>query len=198
MIAFVDGRLTEKLATHVIIDVNGIGYHVYISLNTYSKIKDEERCKLYTHFHIREDIQALYGFFDPEEREIFKILISISGIGPNTGIVMLSSLTPYEIKEAIINENVKTIQSVKGIGAKTAQRVILELKDKMKKLSLEKGEAISILPSTHNTVIEEALTALTTLGIQKSAAEKTINSIIKKQGADISLEQLIKLALKGA
>lgn len=198
MIAFVKGRLYHKEATYAVIDVNGVGYHVSISLNTFSKIKDEEQCMLFTHMHVREDIQALYGFHTEEEKDIFKILISISGIGPNTALVILSTLTPYEIQSAIVNEDVATIQGVKGIGAKTAQRVIIELKDKMKKLQLEAaadGGNLLTVPKS-NTLVNEALTALVTLGIQKSSAEKTINAIIKKHGSELSLEEVIKLALK--
>ncbi len=197
MIAYVKGKLVEKDPTYVIIDVGGIGYRISISLNTYASIKDEELCQLYTYFHVREDVQALYGFSDPNEKNIFLNLISISGIGPNTGLVMLSSLSPGEIQSAIINEDVKTIQGVKGIGAKTAQRVILELKDKMKKDSLL-DPSMKIPENKHNTIKAEALSALTTLGIPKSVAEKNIDNIMREQGDGIALEQLIKLALKRA
>jgi Holliday junction DNA helicase RuvA len=133
MIAFVKGRLAHKEATHVIVDVNGIGYHVFISLATFSRIKDEESCMLFTHFHVKEDSQALYGFLSESDKSNFLDLISISGIGPSTAMIMQSSLSTDEIKSAIVNEEVAIIQQVKGIGAKTAQRVVLELKDKIRK-----------------------------------------------------------------
>lgn len=197
MIAFVNGKLVEKDPTYVIIEAGGIGYQISISLNTYSAVKDQENCKLLTYFHVKEDIQALYGFSSSGEKQIFLHLISISGIGPNTALVMLSSLSPSEVQTAIINEDVKTIQGVKGIGAKTAQRVILELKDKMKKDALL-DPSLKIASNAHNTIKTEALSALTTLGIPKSVAEKNIDHILKDQGDGIALEQLIKLALKRA
>lgn len=197
MIAYVKGKLVEKDPTYVIIDVGGLGYDIRISLNTFSALKDQENCKLFTYFHVKEDIQALYGFSEVSEKQIFMNLISISGIGPNTGLVMLSSLSPGEIQSAIINEDVKTIQGVKGIGAKTAQRVILELKDKMKKEALL-DPSMKIPESSHNTIKSEALSALTTLGIPKAVAEKNIDFILREHGDDMVLEQLIKLALKRA
>lgn len=197
MIAFVSGKLIEKEATHVVIEAGGIGYHLNISLNTYSSLSGDEFCKLHTYFHVKEDVQALYGFFTKNEKVIFEHLISISGIGPNTAMVMLSSLTPEEVQHAIVSEDVRTIQGVKGIGAKTAQRVILELRDKMTKAQLEAGGVTSSV-SSYNTVRQEALSALVTLGISKAAAEKSIDKIVKSSGDTISLEELIKLALKAA
>lgn len=196
MIAYVEGKLVHKEPTYVIVDINGLGYHIHISLSTYSALK-EEKCKLYTYFHVKEDIQALYGFIDEVEKGIFMQLISISGIGPNTALVVLSSLSPQEVKQAIVNEDVKVIQGVKGIGAKTAQRVILELKDKMKKDLLLQGDP-KLPAKGHNTVRGEALSALTTLGIPKNIAEKNIEGVFKKYGEEITLEELIKLALKQA
>lgn len=197
MIAFVNGRLVEKEATHVVVEAGGIGYYITISLNTYSALPGDEKCKLFTYFHVKEDIQALYGFATKNEKIIFEHLISISGIGPNTAIVMLSSLTPEEVQHAIVSEDVRTIQGVKGIGAKTAQRVILELKDKLSKAQLE-ASATSSVTSSYNTVRQEALSALITLGITKAAAEKSIDKIIKSSENKLSLEELIKLALKAA
>lgn len=197
MIAYVSGRLVEKEATHVVVETGGIGYFIHISLNTYSSLSGDEKCKLYTYFHVKEDIQALYGFFTKNEKVIFQHLISISGIGPNTAMVMLSSLSPEEVQHAIVSEDVRTIQAVKGIGAKTAQRVILELKDKLSKEQLEHTGKSSPI-SSYNTVKQEALSALITLGITKATAEKSIEKIIKTSGDNLTLEELIKLALKAA
>jgi len=195
MIAYIDGKLTHKEAAYVIIEANGVGYEIKISLNTYSHLKLDERCKLLTHMHVREDAQILYGFLEASEKKMFLDLISVSGIGPNTGLAILSSADPEELKSNIITENVKAIQAIKGIGAKTAQRLILELKDKLKKDGLIGGTNLLSKPS-HNTVKNEALSALVTLGIQKNIAEKSIDAILKKEGDDVPLETLIKLALR--
>ncbi|CAN5293823.1 Holliday junction branch migration protein RuvA [soil metagenome] len=195
MIAYIKGRVAYKDPTFVIIDVSGIGYQIKISLNTYAAIKEVEEIKLHTFLHIKEDSHTLYGFYQNSEKNLFLNLISISGIGPSTGLMVLSSLTPEEIQEAIIKEDVRTIQNIKGIGAKTAQRLILELKDKLRKENtLETSSNFS--QKTHNTLRNEALSALVTLGINKLAAEKSIDLILKKEGDLITLEHLIKLALK--
>ena len=195
MIAYIKGRLAHKDPTFVIIDVNGIGYQIKISLNTYAAIKDAEEIKLHTFLHIKEDAHTLYGFGQNSEKNLFLNLISISGIGPSTGLMVLSSLSPQEIQEAIANEDVRTIQNIKGIGAKTAQRLILELKDKIRKeITVESTSKFS--QKTNNTLRNEALSALVTLGINKMAAEKSIDQILKKEGDSITLEHLIKLALK--
>jgi holliday junction DNA helicase RuvA len=197
MIAYIDGKLALKEATYVIIETGGIGYQIKISLNTYSALKEGERCKLHTYLHIKEDGHTLFGFHQISEKRVFMNLISISGVGPGTALMVLSSLGPAEVEQAIVNEDVKTIQSVKGIGTKTAQRIILELKDKVKKDTLgSDGKLITQNP--YNTLRNEALSALITLGISKNIAEKSIDSILKKEGNTISLEQLIKLALKTA
>lgn len=195
MIAYIDGKLAHKDPTYVIVEANGIGYEIKISLNTYTQLKEGERCKLLTYFHVREDAQILFGFLEQREKKLFSELISVSGIGPNTAITVLSSMAPEELQTAIVSENLKVIQSIKGIGAKTAQRLILELKDKLKK---EQGITSSPLlsKSTHNTLRNEALSALVTLGIQKSVAEKSIETVLKREGENITLENLIKLALK--
>jgi holliday junction DNA helicase RuvA len=196
MIAYIDGKLTYKDPTYVIIDVNGIGYQIKISLGTYSSLPAGERCKLHTYLHIKEDAHTLYGFTTAAEKEVFLLLISISGVGPNTGLMILSSLSVDEVQQAIIREDVRTIQQVKGIGAKTAQRVILELKDKMKK---EVMLTDSSMPSaTHNTNRSEALSALVTLGFVKNVAEKTLDAIVKREGSNLSVEELIKFALKSS
>ncbi len=197
MIAFVKGKLVHKEATHVVIDVNGIGYHVYISLATFGKIKDQEACMLFTYFHVKEDIQALYGFLSEVDKLFFMDLISVSGIGPSTGMIMQSTMSTDELKSAIIAENVETIQSVKGIGAKTAQRVILELKDKIKKegFSAESGQVVD---SFDNKLRSEALSALVMLGINRSTAQKSIETVLRNSENNITLEQLIKRSLQAS
>jgi holliday junction DNA helicase RuvA len=197
MIAFVKGKLVHKEATHVVIDVNGIGYHVHISLATFSKIKDQEDCKLFTYFHVKEDIQALYGFLSEVDKLFFMDLISVSGIGPSTGMIMQSTMSTDELKSAIIAENVETIQSVKGIGSKTAQRVILELKDKIKKegFSADSGQ---VSGSFDNKLRSEALSALVMLGINRSTAQKSIETVLRNSDNNITLEQLIKRSLQAS
>jgi Holliday junction DNA helicase RuvA len=196
MIAYIDGKLTFRDPTFVIIDVNGIGYQIKISLNTYTKLAEGERCRLHTFLHIKEDAHTLYGFIDAAEKNIFLHLISISGVGPGTGLMIMSSLTVNEIQQAIVREDVRTIQNVKGIGAKTAQRIILELKDKLKKDTLvEVGNYTQV---AHNTNRSEALSALVTLGFARAVAEKTLDAIIKREGSNLSVEELIKFALKSS
>jgi Holliday junction DNA helicase RuvA len=195
MIAYIDGKLAYKDPTFVIIDVAGVGYHIKISLQTYSALKEGERCRLQTYLHIKEDAHTLYGFSENAEKRLFLDLISVSGIGPNTALMMLSSLSYAEIQQAIVSEDLRTIQSIKGIGSKTAQRVILELKDKIKK-SMFAGDVPNFPTTANNTIRNEALSALVTLGIPKNVAEKSIDTIIKQEGGQLSIEQLIKKALK--
>lgn len=195
MINYLEGKLVVKDPTYLVIDVNGVGYEAKISLITYAAFKNEEKAKVHTHLHIKEDAHTLYGFSEVSEKKRFLDLISISGVGPSTGLMILSSLSPEEIQRAILNEDVRTIQSVKGIGLKTAQRIVLELKDKMKKEGLL-DKAVELIPTPDNRLREEALSALTTLGIGKPAAEKSIDLILKQHGQQIKLEELIKLALK--
>ena len=197
MIAYIEGKLTWKDPTFVIIDTGGIGYEIKISLSTYAAIKDLDRCKLHTYLHVKEDSHTLFGFSEPVEKKVFLSLISISGVGPGTGLMVLSSLSAGELREAIVNGDVSTIQSVKGIGAKTAQRIVLELKDKLAKENLGDNYAI-IQQKSHNTIKNEALSALMTLGYTKGVAAKTIDGILKDSKRDISLEELIRLALKTA
>lgn len=196
MIAFLKGKLAHLDPTFVIIDVNGVGYHVHISLQTFAAIKEQENVKLFTHLAIREDAHVLFGFSNEAEKKIFQQLISVNGVGPNTAIVMLSYLNTQELKSAIIREDAATLQAVKGIGGKTAQRVIIELRDKLKKEGLEETSAFS--SSEHNTLRREALSALLTLGLPKAAAEKSVDAILKKSGNTITLEDLVKQALKNA
>jgi Holliday junction DNA helicase RuvA len=195
MIAYIEGELTHKEPTHAILEAAGVGYHIRISLNTFSSIKGiTGKCKLHTHLQIKEDAHSLFGFYEVTEKRVFQELISVSGIGPGTAMVMLSSMDAAGVQQAIASEDIRAIQSIKGIGAKTAQRVILELKDKMKKDVLLSDSQSSTY--VHNTKRTEALSALVTLGIVKNTAEKNLDIIIKKEGENISLEQLIKLALK--
>ncbi|MFT6214973.1 MAG: Holliday junction DNA helicase RuvA [Roseivirga sp.] len=197
MFAYINGKLAHKDPTFVIIDVQGVGYEIKISLHTYSLIKDQENCKLFTHFYVKEDAQVLFGFAEQSEKRLFTQLISISGVGPSTGLMFLSSLNPSEVEQAIISGDVATIQRVKGIGAKTAQRVILELKDKLTKEGNELISPNSAISSLQ-TIRNEALAALVTLGINKVAAQNSINKILKNSDSQIKLEELIKLALKAA
>ena len=191
MITHVKGRLVEKTPTSVVIECNGIGYLINISLNTFSQIPDNENLKLYTHLQIKEDSHTLYGFHTIKEREIFRLLISVNGIGSSIARTMLSSISPDQIIEAISRENVSLIQSVKGIGSKTAQRVIIDLQDKILKVyDLDEGFA-----SSNNTNKEEALSALEVLGINKKSSVKLVNKIVL-ENPDISVESIIKETLK--
>lgn len=194
MIGYLRGNLAIKDPTYVVVDVHGVGYEVKISLTTFARIKDLGECLLHTYLHVKEDSQTLYGFFDMEEKHVFLQLISISGVGPNTALMINSSLNVDEIRSAIANEEVSTIQRVKGIGKKTAQRIILELRDKIQKDSIDSGRLVGPASSLRS----EALSALQTLGINKNVAEKAVDQIIKKHGTDLSLEDLIKFVLKQA
>ena len=192
MYAYIDGKLVFKSPSYVVIDAGGVGYHINISLNTYSLLGTAERCKLYTWLYVIEDAHSLYGFADEGERRLFLHLISISGIGPNTGRMMLSSITPEEIQTAIINGNVSLIQRIKGIGPKSAQRVILELQDKLRK---EGPDTLTKIP-LNKTIKDEALSALVMLGFARNAAEKVLDQEMNKKDEDLTVEQLIKYALK--
>lgn len=197
MIAFLKGRLVHKEPTFVLLDVGGIGYHVHVSLQTFAEIKDQENIQLHTHLSIREDAHVLFGFSTEGEKRLFQQLISVNGVGPSTAIVMLSYMNSQELKTAIVQENALALQSIKGIGGKTAQRVIIELKDKLKKESWEESVP-SVSAGPHNTLRKEALSALLTLGLPKAAAEKSVDTVLKKSGNTITLEDLVKQALKGA
>jgi Holliday junction DNA helicase RuvA len=191
MITHIRGKLVEKNPTYAIVECNGIGYFLNISLNTFSKIPDSEAVLLYTHLSIREDAHTLFGFADKTEREIFKLLISVSGVGPSIARTMLSSMTTDQIQQAIASEDVATIQSVKGIGGKTAQRVIVDLKDKILKTYELSEDSVN----SNNTIKEEALSALEVLGFSRKQVDKIIHRIIQ-ESPDISLENIIKQALK--
>ena len=198
MIAYIDGKLTYKDATHAVIDVHGVGYEIRISLQTFGAIQEGERCRLHTILHVKEDAHTLYGFLDRAEKKIFLDLTSVTGIGPNTALMMLSSLSAAEIQHSIVSEDIRTIQGIKGIGAKTAQRIVLELRDKMKKDVYLTPSSPTFAVTPNNTLRSEALSALTTLGIPRGIAEKSIESVLKREGAGITLEQLIKTALKAS
>jgi len=191
MIAHLQGKLVEKSPTQLVIDCGGVGYDVHISLHTYSLLPNTDFIKIFTHLQIKEDAHTLYGFIEKSEREIFKLLISVSGIGAGIARTMLSSLDPKQIITAIASADVSTIQAVKGIGAKTAQRVILDLKDKV--LKLYDLDEVSI--SQSNTNRDEALSALEVLGFVRKASEKVIEKIVKED-PEASVESIIKKALK--
>ena len=197
MIAFLKGKLVHKDPTFVVIEVNGVGYHVIISLATYADIKDQENIILFTHLAIREDAHILFGFSKEIEKKLFQQLISVNGVGPSTAIVMLSYMNSAELKSAIVQENAAALQSIKGIGGKTAQRVIIELKDKLKKESWDETQPQVSLGS-HNILRKEALSALLTLGLPKAAAEKSVDTVLKRSGNTITLEDLVKQALQSA
>ncbi len=187
MIIHIRGKLVEKNPNNVIVECNGIGYILSISLQTFSSIPDEENIKLHTHLIIREDAHILFGFWEKIEREIFKLLISVSGVGPSTAITMLSSMNTKEIQHAIASEDVEKIKSVKGIGIKTAQRVIVDLKDKILK-TYDLSEELSI---SNNTIKNEALSALEVLGFTRKKVDNIIQ-VILQDSPDIKLEELIK------
>jgi Holliday junction DNA helicase RuvA len=191
MIAHLQGKLVEKSPTHIVIDCGGVGYHVNISLHTYSLLPATDFIKLFTHLQIKEDAHTLFGFVEKSEREIFKLLLSVSGIGASIARTMLSSLDPKQITNAIASGDVVTIQSIKGIGSKTAQRVILDLKEKVLKLY----DLDEVSMSQNNTNRDEALSALEVLGFVRKASERIVEKIVK-EAPDSSVEYIIKQALK--
>ncbi|WP_320815452.1 Holliday junction branch migration protein RuvA [Flavobacterium sp.] len=191
MITHIQGRLVEKTPTGVVIDCNGLGYHINISLHTFSLLPEGESLKLFTFLQVKEDSHTLFGFVEKQERELFKLLISVSGIGANIARTMLSSLEPQQIIQAIASNDIATVQSIKGIGAKTAQRVILDLKDKV--LKIYNLDEVSVIAS--NTNKEEALSALEVLGFTRKSVEKVIEKI-NRDSPNATVEDLIKQALK--
>ncbi|MEN9876047.1 MAG: hypothetical protein RLZZ529_1044 [Bacteroidota bacterium] len=191
MIAHIQGKLVEKNPTEVVIDCGGVGYHINISLHTYSLLPNSDQIKLFTYLQVKEDAHTLFGFFEKSEREIFKMLLSVSGIGASIARTMLSSLEPKQIIQAIASGDVGTVQSIKGIGLKTAQRVILDLQDKVLKL-YDLDEVSMVL---NNTNRDEALSALEVLGFVRKTSEKVVEKIIKED-PDASVETIIKKALK--
>jgi len=190
MIAHINGRLIEKTPTFVVIDCNGVGYKLNISLQTYSAIKHES-CKLLTHLAVKEDSHTLYGFFTSEERDLFRQLISVSGVGPSTARIILSTYSADEIVHYIISADVTAIQNVKGIGGKTAQRIIIDLKDKVGKGK----ETSDLLFIQDNTIKQEALSALLALGFTKKMADKKVDNVLKHHHGDITVEDLVKKSL---
>jgi Holliday junction DNA helicase RuvA len=192
MYEYIEGKLVEKNPAYAVVDVNGIGYLLNISIHTYAQLHQDEKCTLFTHLVVREDDLLLYGFADTSERELFRQLISVSGVGVNTARIILSSLAPAEVIRAIGEENATLLQRIKGIGAKTAQRIIIDLKDKVSK-ELIPHEKSGFL---HNTKKEEALSGLIILGFPKMVADKALNKIIESEGTGLTVEQLIKHALK--
>ena len=191
MIAHIQGKLTEKTPTEVVIDCSGVGYHINISLHTYSLLPNSDHIKLFTYLQIKEDAHTLFGFVEKSEREIFKMLLSVSGIGASIARTMLSSIEPRQIIQAIGSGDIGTIQSIKGIGVKTAQRTILELKEKV--LKLYDLDEVSMIQN--NTNRDEALSALEVLGFVRKSSEKVMDRIVK-DNPEATVEQLIKLALK--
>ena len=191
MITHLEGKLVEKNPTNVVIDCHGVGYFVNISLNTYSALGSTDNVRLYTYLQIKEDAHTLYGFANKAEREVFVLLISVSGVGAGTARTMLSALTAAQVRSAIINGDVATIQSVKGIGAKTAQRVVLDLKDKMLKLQDLADEPNTTIHSNK----EEALAALEVLGFVRKQAEKVLDKVLRTANNELSVEELIKEGL---
>ncbi|MGE4287921.1 MAG: Holliday junction branch migration protein RuvA [Salinivirgaceae bacterium] len=191
MYEYIQGTIAELTPATVVIDNQGVGYHIQISLNTYSALSGREQAVVFVHQVVRDDAHLLYGFFNKSEREIFRQLISVSGIGSNTARMILSSLSPDEIKEAILSGNVKLLNNIKGVGAKTAQRIIVDLKDKVGKSDL-KGE---FFQTQSNTNREEALSALVMLGFVKSSVEKILDKLLQTN-PNASVEELVKQALK--
>ncbi|HMO38468.1 MAG TPA: Holliday junction branch migration protein RuvA [Saprospiraceae bacterium] len=193
MITYLKGNITHKTPTYIVVETGGVGYHVNISLHTYARIEKLETVKILTHLIIREDSHTLYGFAEEAERVLFLHLISVSGIGPATAQLLLSSMPPDEVRSAVISENAVAFGKVKGIGPKTAKRIILDLKDKLVK---ESGEEPLTILHQDNTIREEALSALVALGFSRIEVQKTLNKILKEQPVNNSVESLIKLALK--
>ena len=192
MYEYIDGKLVFKCPAYVVIETGGIGYHLNISLHTFSLIKDQERCKLYTWLHVKEDAHTLYGFAEEGERRLFLHLISVNGIGAGTGRMMLSSISPLEIEEAIIKGDINQIKKIKGIGPKSAQRLIIELQDKLKK----DGSGTLMLTPQNHTAKDEALSALVMLGFVKNNAEKAVDAAVRSTDKILSVEEIIKVALK--
>lgn len=191
MIDYIFGEITELTPTISVVETNGIGFAINITLSTYSELLKVKQCKFYIYEAIREDAHVLYGFLTKNERELFLLLISVSGVGANTARMILSSLSAAELQEAIANENFTTLKNIKGIGLKTAQRIVVDLKDKIRKIDGFEAATTSIQTTTQN----EALSALTTLGFQQSASQKVLEKIFK-ENPSATIEQAIKLALK--
>lgn len=195
MIAYITGELTYQAPTQVVMDVGGLGYEVQISLHTYAQLKGLTACKLFTYLHITADAHTFYGFIDMPEKKWFLNLLQVNGIGPRVAMTILSSLTPKELEQAILGQHAATFQAIKGIGQKAAQRIILELSNKVNKLS-DLGQEAAGYNHAQEAIRQEALAALSKLGIHKNTAEKAILQVIKTYQGTLTLETLIKLALK--
>jgi len=194
MIAYVKGKITEKNPTYVVMETgSGVGYHINISLNTYTKIESLNTVQLFTHLYVKEDSHTLFGFFADNERKLFRLLISVSGIGPNTARIILSSMTPPEVAQAIVNNNVAAFKKVKGVGPKTAQRVILDLRDKVEH---DPSQQIKPIQNQNTELMNQAGSALLALGFNKIQVQKAIFTVIKANNEIKTVEDLIKLALK--
>ena len=193
MISYIKGEITFKTPTYILVEAGSIGYQVNISLNTYAQIEKMDRVKILTYLHVKEDSHTLYGFASEGERTLFKQLISVSGIGPNTARVLLSAMTTEEARDAIVLENLVAFKKVKGVGPKTAKLIILNLKDKIIK---DGGAEVSLVAAGNNTIRDEALSALVALGFNKTKVQKTVNQLISKTPSQASVEILIKEALK--
>lgn len=192
MYEYFEGRFTEISPAFIVVDCQGVGYYLHISLNTYAKLKDRPQGRVLTHFVVRDDAQLLYGFADEVERKLFRLLITVSGIGTNTARLILSSMTPSEVKQAISSRDANQLQKVKGIGTKSAQRIVIDLADK-----IDSGEILDSIPiSLNNTLRSEALSALIMLGFQKNVVEKTLERLLKSEEKPVNVEDLIKRALK--
>lgn len=191
MFEYIKGLLAELTPTYAVVENNGLAYFIHVSVNTYTGLKQGQECKLFLHEIIREDAHLLYGFLNKQERELFRHLISVNGVGSNTARLILSSVNTKDLVEAIAGNNVNLLQSVKGIGTKTAQRIIIELKDKISDSDIEINE---IFGHINNTLHKDALTALTMLGFSKPAVEKVLSKLLKENN-NLSLEEVIKLAL---
>ena len=196
MIAFLQGNFVQLTPAKLIVDVGGVGYEVNISLNTYESISKKEKGLLHTYLHITENAQVLFGFFDQQEKELFLQLISVSGVGASTARMMLSGMQPEEIIRAIVQGDARQLEQIKGIGKKSAERLVLELRDKLSKININNNPTGGFALSAKNTPQQDAIQALISLGIQKAVAEKAVDKTIQIEGAAINLETLIKAALK--
>ncbi|HFA49886.1 MAG TPA: Holliday junction branch migration protein RuvA [Bacteroidetes bacterium] len=193
MITYIKGNITFKAPTYIVVEANGVGYRVHISLNTYSRVEKLEHVKILTYFHVKEDSQTLYGFADDDERNLFVHLISVSGVGPSTAQIVLSTMMPDELRAAIISENEAALKKVKGIGNKTAKQIILDLKNKL----IKSGGGVTVpIAAANNTMRQDALSALMSLQVNKIQAQKALNKVLQADPGVSNVEDLIRLALK--
>ena len=192
MYEYFEGRFTEINPAFIVVDCQGVGYYLHISLNTFARLKDQKQGRVLAHYVVREDTQQLFGFADESERRLFRLLVTVSGIGSNTARLILSSMTPSEVKQAISSRDASILQKVKGIGIKSAQRIVIDLSDK-----IDREDLLDHIPmSVNNTLRSEALSALVMLGFQKAIIEKTLERLLKSEEKPLNVEDLIKRALK--